>query len=59
MKIKVNNGQMDGMQLGRRWDEIVKALIESGSIILYPKEKITEIKIDPEYGLMLKIDYTL
>ncbi len=41
--------------MGRRWDDVVKAMIASGSIILRENEVVTGVAIDPTFGLLFSV----
>lgn len=56
-RVKYVHKLSSGLQTGRRWQDVVDALIKANVIYLNKNEYIEEITVDEKYGLMFKISY--
>ena len=53
----VSEGQgTAGLRTGRTWQTIVDSLVKSGEIFLREYEEVTEVEIQPGYGIQVKIE---
>ena len=56
MKIFDKTEPMSGFIMGRNWQTVAKAMVDSGELKLFEDEAVTGVRIDKEYGLYFQIE---